>query len=317
MRSNREFSGLRDGNTSSENGRPYIECRDLFKIHKRADLEVVALRGLDLEVEAGEVIACVGASGSGKSTLLNILSGLDRPSAGTVRVGDRDLLDISDRELVMYRRSEVGFVWQATARNLVPYLNVRDNVELPMAIAGVRLSERRERSMELLEALHMEDKAARLPHQLSGGEQQRAAIGVGLANRPPLLLADEPTGDLDTQTAVQIFELLGEINRLFNVTVVVVTHYPGVDQFVDRTVGIRDGRISSESFFQPTFQRPGDMIKHEFLVIDGLGRLQLPREYLERLRLGRLAKAEIEGDQVTIEPVTRYDSGKETGEEDR
>ena len=317
MRSNQEFTPLGGGeSSSSDDGAPYIECRDLFKIHKRADLEVVALRGLDLEVEAGEVIACVGASGSGKSTLLNILSGLDRPSAGTVRVGDKDLLDISDRDLVMYRRSEVGFVWQATARNLVPYLNVRDNVELPMAISGVKLNERRIRSMELLEALHMADKGGRLPHQLSGGEQQRAAIGVALSNRPPLLLADEPTGDLDTQTAVQIFELLGELNRLFNVTVVVVTHYPGVDRFVDRTVSIRDGRISSESFFQPTFQRPGDMVKHEFLVVDGLGRLQLPREYLEKLGLGRLAKAEMEGGQVTIEPVTRYDAGRDT-EEDR
>ena len=150
----------------------YIECRDLFKIYKRADLEVVALRGVDLEVEVGELVAIVGASGSGKSTLLNILSGLDRPSAGQVRVGNRDLLNISDRDLVFYRRLDVGFVWQATARNLVSYLTVRDNVELPMAIAGAEAGLRRGRSMELLSSLDIADKAGRLPHQLSGGSSR-------------------------------------------------------------------------------------------------------------------------------------------------
>ena len=126
-----------NGDTASGHEGPYIDCRDLFKIYKRADLEVVALRGLDLSVEAGELIAVIGASGSGKSTLLNILAGLDRPSAGQVLVGSRDLLDVSDSDLVMYRRSEVGFVWQATARNLVPYLSVADNIELPMALSGL------------------------------------------------------------------------------------------------------------------------------------------------------------------------------------
>ena len=206
---------------------PYIQCRDLFKIYKRAELEVVALRGLDLDVEAGELIAIVGASGSGKSTLMNILAGLDRPSAGQIRVGSRDLLNITDRDLVMFRRLEVGFVWQATGRNLVPYLTVLDNVELPMAMAGVPASRRRGRSMELLSSLGLEGKAGRLPYQLSGGEQQRVAIGVGLANRPPLLLADEPTGELDTQNARQVFDLLRDLNRTYQVTVVVVTHYAG------------------------------------------------------------------------------------------
>ena len=179
---------------------PFVICRDLFKIYKRADLEVVALRGLNLTIEQGELIAIVGASGSGKSTLLNILAGLDRPSAGQVRVGQRDLLDISDRSLVQYRRQDVGFVWQATSRNLLPYLSVSDNIELPMALAGQPGSRRREWSRALMGALGIGDKAGRMPHQLSGGEQQRAAIGVALANQPPLLLADEPTGELDTAT---------------------------------------------------------------------------------------------------------------------
>ena len=164
---------------------PYVEANDLFKIYKPADLEVVALRGVDLEIQAGELVGIVGASGSGKTTLLNILAGLERPSAGRIRVGERDLLDISDRELVAYRRQDVGFVWQATGRNLVPYLNVRDNIELPQAIAGTARRQRRERATELLDALQMSDKAARYPSELSGGEQQRVAIAVALANNPP------------------------------------------------------------------------------------------------------------------------------------
>ena len=285
---------------------PYVECRDLFKIFKPADLEVVALRGVDLEIAPGEVMAIVGASGSGKTTLLNILAGLERPSAGQVRVGDRDLLNISDRELVLYRRQEVGFVWQSTSRNLVPYLNVRDNIELPLAIARVNRGRRRQRSEELLAALDMEDKARRFPSQLSGGEQQRVAIGVAMANRPPLLLADEPTGELDTQMAGQIFELMREMNRAFGVTVVVVTHYPGVAQYTNRVVHIRDGRISSESFLQSTFRRSGDTVQREYLVVDRVGRLQLPHEYVEQMRrsgLSGLAAAELVEGQVTIKPA--------------
>jgi ABC-type lipoprotein export system ATPase subunit len=291
------------GTPAEQVQRPYIESRDLFKIFKPADLEVVALRGVDLDVQRGELMAIVGASGSGKTTLLNILAGLEAPSAGQVRVGNRDLLNISERELVLYRRSEVGFVWQATSRNLVPYLNVRDNVELPMSISGVGTRERRNRSLELLAALQMEDKANRLPSQLSGGEQQRVAIGVALANRPPLLLADEPTGELDMQMAIDVFELLREMNRLYNVTVVIVTHYPGVAQYVDRVVHIRDGRISSESFLQSTFQRSAASVENEYLVVDQAGRLQLPREYLEKLRLNGLAAANVDEGQIILRPV--------------
>lgn len=281
----------------------YIECRDLFKIYKRAELEVVALRGLDLDVETGELIAIIGASGSGKSTLMNVLAGLDRPSAGQVRVGSRDLLDISDSELVMYRRLDVGFVWQATSRNLVPYLNVIDNIELPMAMAGTSTSDRHSWSGELLSSLGLGDKAKRLPYQLSGGEQQRVAIAVALANRPALLLADEPTGELDTQTAGEVFEMLRVLNRTYQVTVVMVTHYPGVAHFVDRVVNIRDGRISSESYSSPTFQRDGDRVEEEFLVVDRAGRIQLPQELSAQFRLGGLAKAALEDGTITIKPV--------------
>ena len=303
MTQSREPQAGHEVERSGEVG-PYIECGDLFKIYKRAELEVVALRGVDLEVRSGELIAVIGASGSGKSTLLNILAGLDRPSAGQVRVGSRDLLNISDRDLVIYRRLEVGFVWQATSRNLVPYLNVRDNLELPMAVAGVKASIRKSWTMELLASLDLDDKASRLPHQLSGGEQQLVAIGVALANKPPLILADEPTGELDTENAIQVFELLQRLNRNYQVTVIIVTHYPGVAQYVDRVVNMRDGRISSESFARPTFQRSGDMVEEEYLVVDRAGRLQLPEEYAEKFRQGRLAKAEGKGDQVTIKPAS-------------
>jgi ABC-type lipoprotein export system ATPase subunit len=280
----------------------YIDCRDLFKIYKRADLEVVALRGLDLSVESGELIAVIGASGSGKSTLLNILAGLDRPSAGQVLVGTRDLLDVSDNDLVMYRRLEVGFVWQATARNLLPYLSVSDNIELPMALTGQPSKARRAWSEELLESLGMADKSKRFPYQLSGGEQQRAAIAVGLANKPPLLLADEPTGELDTGNADAIFEMIRGLNRSYGVTVVTVTHYAGVSQFVDRVVHIRDGRIGSETFSRPDYRRDGGTVEEEYVVVDAVGRLQLPHDLAERFRRDGLAKIQSDDGQITIDP---------------
>ena len=289
------------GGAPDSGGGPLVVCRDLFKIYNRADLEVVALRGLDLTVEAGELLAVVGASGSGKSTLLNILAGLDRPSAGQVRVGRRDLLDLSERRLVQYRRHDVGFVWQAAARNLLPYLNVADNIQLPMALAGRPGAQRRAWAAEVMNALGIGDKAGRMPHQLSGGEQQRAAIGVALANRPPLLLADEPTGELDTANAVMVFEMLRGLNRDFGVTVIIVTHYPGVSQFVDRMTQIRDGRISSETFSTATYQRGGARVESEFLVVDDAGRLQLPQEYAGRFRRG-LARLDLEDGRVTLRP---------------
>ncbi len=293
----------------------YVEANDLFKIYKPADLEVVALRGVDLEVEPGELIGIVGASGSGKTTLLNILAGLESPSAGRIRVGERDLLDISDQELVEYRRREVGFVWQATGRNLIPYLNVRDNIELPQAIAGVNRRQRRERAEELLEALQMSDKGRRYPSELSGGEQQRVAIAVALANNPPLLLADEPTGELDTNMAEDVFLMLQRINRRFGVTIIIVTHYAGIARWVDRVVRIRDGRIGSESYLMSSY-RGGEGQEEEYLVIDRAGRLQLPREFVERLSLDGLASAGMDehGGSITLRPASAPHRSRERRE---
>ncbi len=291
-------------NVTRDNGaEPLILCRDLFKIYKRADLEVVALRGLDLSVRSGELVAAVGASGSGKSTLLNILAGLDRPSAGQVRVSGRDLLTVSDRDLVEYRRRDVGFVWQATGRNLLPYLTVADNVELPMALAGQPKRHRRSWTVELLEALDIVDKEKRLPHELSGGEQQRAAICVALSNRPPLLLADEPTGELDNTTAIQVFEMLGNLNRAYGVTVVIVSHFPGVSRFVDRVLHIRDGGIESETLSRSTYQRDGSRTADEFIVVDAAGRMQLPQEYAAHFARSGLARLGLENGRITLGPA--------------
>ncbi len=293
----------------------YVEANDLFKIYKPADLEVVALRGVDLEVRSGELIGIVGASGSGKTTLLNILAGLERPSAGRIRVGERDLLDITDQDLVAYRRREVGFVWQATGRNLVPYLSVRDNIELPQAIAGTGKRQRRERAEELLEALQMSDKGRRYPSELSGGEQQRVAIAVALANNPPLLLADEPTGELDTNMAEDVFRMLQRINRRFGVTIIIVTHYAGIARWVDRVVRIRDGRIGSESYLMSSY-RGDEGREEEYLVIDRAGRLQLPREYVEQLSMEGLATAGMDAStgSITLRPASAPHRSRERWE---
>ncbi len=293
----------------------YVEANDLFKIYKPADLEVVALRGVDLEVRSGELIGIVGASGSGKTTLLNILAGLERPSAGRIRVGERDLLDITDQDLVAYRRREVGFVWQATGRNLVPYLSVRDNIELPQAIAGAGKRQRRERAEELLEALQMSDKSRRYPSELSGGEQQRVAIAVALANNPPLLLADEPTGELDTNMAEDVFRMLQRINRRFGVTIIIVTHYAGIAHWVDRVVRIRDGRIGSESYLMSSY-RGDEGREEEYLVVDRAGRLQLPREYVEQLSMEGLATAGMDEDtgSITLRPASAPHRSRERWE---
>ncbi|MCK9518200.1 MAG: ABC transporter ATP-binding protein [Dehalococcoidia bacterium] len=288
----------------------YIRCEDLFKIHKIADLEVVALRGLDLKVRRGEFMAIVGASGSGKSTLLNILAGLDVPSAGRAFVGGQDLLTMSRQDMVEYRRSRVGFVWQQTGRNLVPYLDAVQNVEVPMILAGVGKAEARERATALLEAVHLQHRLHHRPQQLSGGEQQRVSIAVALANNPPLLLADEPTGELDSVAASSVFDLFAELNHDFGITIIVVTHDPDIAARVDRVVAIRDGRTSSEIFRRIRHEgNQAEVVHDEYVLVDAAGRLQIPHELLERLSIRDRAKVlmgeghlEILPESVTREP---------------
>ena len=282
----------------------YIECSGLFKIYKAADLEVVALRGLELTVKKGEIIAIVGASGSGKSTLLNILAGYDAPSAGTVRVGDYDLLQMTNREVVQYRRHEVGFIWQETSRNLFPYLTALENVELPMVIAGAPGPERRRRAQELLDVVGLADRAGHKPAQLSGGEQQRIAIAVGLSNQPPLLLADEPTGELDDETGDEVLELLNRVNVDLGATIIIVTHDPAIATSVGRAITIRDGKTSTETTREISFERKlgGDATEtEEFLLIDSAGSVQIPREILDELKIGRRVRVDMKDGKVTLE----------------
>lgn len=281
---------------------PYIHCEDLFKIYKSDDLEVVALRGLDLRVERGEMMAIVGASGSGKSTLLNILAGLDQPSAGRIRVGDRDLLTMREEDLVDYRRRDVGFIWQQTGRNLIPYLGALENIEVPMALEGVPRKVARERALALLDQVGLSSKRKNRPTELSGGEQQRVAIAVALSNQPPLLLADEPTGELDSATADEVFALMERLNRETGVTVVIVTHDREITRRVDRVVAMRDGRTSTEIVRRVQFARDEGARVEEFAVVDRSGRLQIPREYLDALDIDRRARVSIEGDRVEVRP---------------
>ena len=284
---------------------PYILCEDLFKIYKIADLEVVALRGLDLAVQQGEVIAIVGASGSGKSTLLNILAGFDTPSAGGVAVGEKDLLRMTPKEVEEYRRIEVGFIWQQTSRNLFPYLSTLENVALPMMLTSTSAAERRSRAEELLNIVGLGHRLDHTPERLSGGEQQRVAIAVALANRPPLLLADEPTGELDDATAAEILDLFGTVNRELGTTILIVTHDPDIAYKVGRVVLIRDGKMSTEIRRKPTFRREADESDsgqplEEFVLVDSSGRLQVPREYLDTLRISGRARVDMEEGRVTL-----------------
>ena len=286
----------------------YIVCEDLFKIYKIADLEVVALRGLDLVGHTGEVVAIVGASGSGKTTLLNILAGYDSPSAGKVRVGERDLLRMGNREVEEYRRQEVGFVWQQTSRNLFPYLSSLENVALPMMLTNISPKEREKRAKDLLDLVGLGHRFDHTPERLSGGEQQRVAIAVALANHPPLLLADEPTGELDDSTASEILELFGSINQELNTTIVIVTHDPDIAYKVGRVVMIRDGKTSTEIRRKHTFERRiGGAVDREspleeFTLVDAAGRVQLPKEFLDQLKIRERAKVQIENGKVTIVP---------------
>ena len=300
---------------------PFITCHNLVKIYKVAGLEVVALQGLDLRIEPGELLGIVGTSGSGKSTLLNILGGLDRPSAGQVLVGDHDLLKMSDTELDDYRRLEVGFVWQQTARNLIPYLTAQENVALPMTVIGMSRRQKKARTEELLTAVGLWDHRQHRLAQLSGGQQQRVAIAVALANQPALLLGDEPTGELDSTTAQEILALLQEMNRQFGLTTIIVTHDPQVARNVDRVITIRDGRTSSETVrrvadveaaLAQSFTEGETAVSphpsfEEYVVVDGVGRLQIPPDLREAATIGDRVTLEATENGILIKPVAGRD----------
>ncbi|MBM7565448.1 ATP-binding cassette domain-containing protein [Paenibacillus sacheonensis] len=285
-----------------------IHCDGLVKIYKTDDLEVVALQGLDLHVEAGELMAIIGNSGSGKSTLLNMLGGLDRPSAGKLLVDEKDLLKFTERDLVKYKRESVGFVWQNNARNLIPYLTALENVELPMLLRG---RSKRIRALELLDAVGLSHRIKNRLSELSGGEQQRVAIAIALSNEPKLLLADEPTGSLDTKMSNQILDLFRELNRSIGITIVIVTHDPLLARKVDRVVAIRDGKTSSEIIRRQSYAEElaalengeaaaGEESHVEYAVIDKSGRLQIPSTYLQAEEFKEKNKVRVEKEDGRI-----------------
>ncbi|MFG2496888.1 ABC transporter ATP-binding protein [Streptomyces sp. NPDC048441] len=293
-----------------------ITCDRLVRIFSTDGVEVQALQGLDLLVREGELMALVGASGSGKSTLMNILAGLDEPTAGAARVAGRDLLAMGAKERLHYRREAVGFVWQQTARNLLPYLTATQNITLPMQLKGgggrrgrrtgrSTHARKSERAAELLELMAVSDIRDRRPHQLSGGQQQRVAIAVALANNPSVLLADEPTGELDSHTAEQIFGAFRTANEELGTTIVIVTHDQAVASEVRRTVAIRDGRTSTEVLRRTEVDASTgqeSVTSREYAMLDRAGRLQLPADYTAALDMRDRVALELERDHIGIWP---------------
>jgi ABC-type lipoprotein export system ATPase subunit len=304
-----------------------VTCDNLVKIYKVADLEVVALQGLDLEVAPSEMMAIVGASGSGKSTLLNILSGLDVPSAGRGIVDGNYLTRLGEAQRIAYRRHVVGHIWQQSGRNLLPELTVAANIELPQLLGGVKSKKRTRHAEELLELVGLKGFGKKRPNQLSGGEQQRVAIAVAISNEPSLLLADEPTGELDSVTASEIFKLLRSLNQRLGLTIITVTHDVAIAAVMDRTIAIRDGRTSTETVRreEPLEASEGlvgrasaviglsSETHRESVLIDRVGRLQLPKEALDSLAFQGRAEVRILDDHVELWPLEALVSANANG----
>jgi len=295
-----------------------VQAESLVKIYKTKETEVMALQGLDLTIERGELTAVIGNSGSGKSTFLNMIGGLDRPTVGSLQVCGRNLFTMTEKELVLYKRNTVGFVWQNNARNLLPYLSAVENVMLPMYLSTTR--NKREKAMELLERVGMAHKKNSRLQMLSGGEQQRIAIAIALANSPQLLLADEPTGSVDVKTADYIFDVFTELNKEGQ-TILIVTHDVALSRKVRRVVAIRDGKISSERVLKEKY---ADRLKEsnidwhteetqeEFAIVDKAGRVQIPAELLKEIGLkdNKVSVAVKDGKVVLSRPQNVEDDTK-------
>ncbi|MDD5900008.1 MAG: ABC transporter ATP-binding protein [Lachnospiraceae bacterium] len=287
-----------------------IQADNLVKIYKTKDLEVLALQGLDLTVEKGELVAIIGNSGSGKSTFLNMIGGLDKPSAGKLFVDGKNLFTLNEKQLVEYKRDTVGFVWQNNARNLLPYLTALENVMTPMQLTNRQ--NKKERALELLDLVGMSHRKNNRLQQLSGGEQQRIAIAIALANEPKLLLADEPTGSVDRKTADYIYDLFVRLNREKGQTIVIVTHDTTLAKKVKRVVAIRDGKISSERILKEEYsdlskasavnwQEVGET-QEEYAIVDRAGRVQIPRDLLDKLELpGNKVKLSMHEEKIQLE----------------
>ena len=322
-----------------------IVCDNLVKIYKTKDTEVLALQGMDMTIHEGEFVAIIGRSGSGKSTFLNMVGGLDRPSAGRLLVDELDLFKLSEEDLVSYKRRTVGFIWQNNARNLLPYLTARQNIELPMEFMQRKEkanqvplfpphSSKSERADYLLDLVGLADKKHSRLTQLSGGEQQRIAIAIALANEPRILLADEPTGSVDVATSNIIFDLFRKLNQEFGLTIVMVTHDQALSHKVSRVISIQDGKISSERLIRESYadllsragtlaasdrstedEETADRDSHEeFLIMDRVGRVQIPRDVLDDLGFSdNKVRLRIQDGRLELTPGT--DSGKEESDE--
>ena len=285
-----------------------IECENLVKIYKTEDIEVLALQGLELTVEKGELMAIIGNSGSGKSTFLNMIGGLDRPSAGRLIVDGKNLFKLTDKELVDYKRNTVGFVWQNNARNLMPYLTAVENVQMPMMFSNQK--RQKERALELLELVGMSHRKNSKLNMLSGGEQQRIAIAIALANNPKLLLADEPTGSVDVRTSNYLLDIFRKLNEELGLTIVIVTHDRLLAKKVNRVVSIRDGKTSSEMIMRQSYREQMShlggladdvMTQEEFTVLDRAGRLQIPAQMLQEIGAkGNKVKLEVVDGRIVI-----------------
>ncbi len=295
---------------NEEMNQAMIECENLVKIYKTKDIEVLALQGLEVRIDKGELMAIIGNSGSGKSTFLNMIGGLDRPSAGRLIVDGKDLFKLNERELVDYKRRTVGFVWQNNARNLLPYLTAWQNVQMPMLFdSGAK---KKQRALELLEMVGLSHRRNNRLNQLSGGEQQRIAIAIALANNPKILLADEPTGSVDVKTGAYILDMFRDINKNTGLTIVIVTHDRLLSKKVNRVVAIRDGKISSERLLKQSYRERLESLaatmdteptQDEFTVLDRAGRLQIPRELLNQMNLsGNRVHIEYKDGGIFIRP---------------
>ena len=268
-----------------------LVCDGLVKIYKTDDVEVLALQGLELEIERGELVAIIGKSGSGKSTLLNMIGGLEKPTAGRLYVDGHDLFAMSEKGLVEYRRKSVGFVWQNSGQNLFPYFTALQNVEAPLYFDHVSQKARREKAMGLLKMIGIDHKANSYPAQMSGGEQQRVAIAVALAHDPQILLADEPTGAVDSKTSNMIQDIFRKINEEIGITIIIVTHDLSLANKVSRVIMISDGKISTEKIMKEKYRQQLDNMTteslaaveshEEYSILDKARRVQLSQDALE------------------------------------
>ena len=290
----------------------FIEIRDLIKIYQSQEysIRVPALRGIELDVEEGEFISIIGPSGSGKTTLLLVLAGMAEPSAGYIRVGDIRLDQLTEEDRSNYRRFKVGTLWQIPNRNLIWEINIFENVEIPMRLLGIPREERIRRVKELLGEVGLSKRMNHKPQQLSGGEVQRAGLACALAHQPYLLLADEPTGELDSKTAGDLLKYFKHLNETHGITAIMVTHDFDVAKATDRLIQIVDGRISG---YSPTANLKTIRDMHQ-VYLDTYGTIQLPRYIVEKMQTHREVTIEEHDDKIYLsqEHLAEETPSKET-----